>query len=154
MEDVDPRRLIFPGLAAFYRRLAPYAYTLVRFAAGAIMIPHGVPKLFGAFAPVLAKNVLTPLGFPAPLAWAYWLGTLEVFGGAMLALGLFTRPIALMFATETATIAIFVALPKGYFYSAPGGGFEYPLILFILYVAIVLCGGGRWAIDNIIAREF
>jgi putative oxidoreductase len=154
MDELDTRRLIFPRLARIYRSVAPYSYTLIRFAAGAIMIPHGVPKLFGTFAPVLAKNVLAPLGFPAPLAWAYWLGALEVFGGAMLALGLFTRPLALLFAFETAIIAFFVALPKGYFYSVPGGGFEYPQLLFILYVAIVLRGGERCAIDNIIAREF
>ncbi|HKW52943.1 MAG TPA: hypothetical protein VJO12_04565 [Stellaceae bacterium] len=47
-------------------------------------------------------------------------------------------------------IALFVAAPKGYFYSAPGGGFEFPMMLFIRYVR----GGGRWAIDNLIAREF
>jgi len=151
---IDRRRLVFPGLAPVYQRMAPYAYTLVRFAAGAVMLPHGIPKLFGTFAPVLAKNVLAPLGFPAPLTVAYGLGALEVFGGTMLAFGLLTRPLALMFAVETAVIALFVALPKGYFYGAPGGGFEFPMILFILYVAVLMRGGGRWAIDNLVAREF
>lgn len=154
MDEIDSRRLVFPGLAALYRQAAPYAHTLIRFAAGALMLPHGIPKLFGTFAPVLAKNVLAPLGFPAPVAVAYGLGALEVFGGTMLALGLLTRPLALMFAIETAVIAFFVAAPKGYFYSAPGGGFEYPMVLFILYVAILVRGGGRCAIDNLVAREF
>ncbi|HKW52942.1 MAG TPA: hypothetical protein VJO12_04560 [Stellaceae bacterium] len=71
MDEIDSRRLVFPGLAALYRQAPPHAYTLVRFAAGAVMLPHGIPKLFGSFAPVLAKNVLAPLGFPAPLAVAY-----------------------------------------------------------------------------------
>jgi len=146
-------RLVFPGLSPLYRRLAPYGYALLRAAGGLIMMPHGAPKLFGSFAPILAKNVLAPLGFPAPLAWAYWLGTLEVFGGAMLALGLFTRPLAAMFAVESAIIALFVAWPKGWFYSAPGGGFEYPLMLFVIFLVILVHGGGRLALDRIIGWE-
>jgi len=46
-----------------YDRLSVFAWPLVRVAAGLIMLSHGVPKLFGNFAPVLAERVLTPLGF-------------------------------------------------------------------------------------------
>jgi hypothetical protein len=79
-------KLVFPGLAAFYERAAPFGYPLIRIAAGAIIMPHAFPKLFGSFAPVLAKNVLAPLGFltfPDPLFWAYFLGGLELVGGGL-----------------------------------------------------------------------
>ena len=122
MHDIDSRRLMFPALAGLYRAAEPWGDLWLRVVAGGIMIPHAIPKLFGSFAPVLAKNVLGPLGFPGPLYWAYFLGVLELGGGVLLALGLLTRPLALAFAVETAIITLGVAWPKGWIYSVPGGG--------------------------------
>jgi putative oxidoreductase len=93
-------KLIFPGLSGFYESVQPYGYPIIRFAAGAVFMYHGYAKLFLGFAAVVAKNVLTPMGFPIPDTLAYFLGILELFGGAALALGLLTRPIALLFAIE------------------------------------------------------
>src|SRR5262249_52569876 len=70
----------------------------------------------------VAQNVLTPLGFPAPLAWAYFLGVLEFFGGAALAMGFLTRPLALMFTVQMAIVTYWHA-GNGYFFSSPRGGF-------------------------------
>ena len=131
-------RLLLPFLAPIYDRVSGFAWPLVRVAAGLIMIPHGVPKLFGNFAPVLAERVLAPLGCPSPLYWAYFLGALAIFGGALLAAGCLTRLLALMFAAETAIITTMVSLPKGWIYSVPGGGAEFPALLTVLYVALVL----------------
>ena len=81
-------------------------------------------KLFGGFAGPVAQNVLTPLGFPRPLAWAYFLGVLEFFGGAALAVGFLTRPLALMFAVQMAIVTYWHA-GNGYFFSSPRGGWEF-----------------------------
>src|SRR5258708_5771504 len=102
--SIDTKRLVFPGLARLYEAVAPYSYAIIRFAAGVVLIYHGYVKLFGPAAAPVAQNVLTPLGFPMPIAWAYFLGALEFFGGAMLAIGLLTRPIALMLTVEFAVI--------------------------------------------------
>jgi len=59
-------------------------------------------------------------------------------GGVLLALGVITRPLALAFAVETAIITAAVAWPKGWIYSVPGGGAEFPFLLFAVYVAILL----------------
>ncbi len=146
-------RLYLPVMAKAYDRLRPLAWPMLRIAAGLIMIPHGIPKLFGSFAPVLAKNVLAPLGLPAPIYWAYFLGALEVFGGILLAAGFLTRLLALMFAVETAIIFAFVSLPKGWIYSVPGGGAEYPGLLLVLYLAFVFKGAGGCSIDDALKRE-
>jgi len=88
MDDaIEPNRLVVPGLAALYQRFAPLSYPLTRLVAGAILLPHGYGKLFGGFAPIVANNILAKLGFPVPIVFAYWLGILELLGGAMLAIG-------------------------------------------------------------------
>lgn len=91
-DTVEARGLVFRGLGKIYKVLAPWGYTLMRFSAGAVVLYHGYAKLFAGFAPVVAKNILTPLGLPFPIVWAYFLGILELFGGAALAVGLLTRP--------------------------------------------------------------
>jgi putative oxidoreductase len=76
----------------------------------------------------VADHVVTVLGLPMPLAWAYFLGILECFGGAALAVGFLTRPIALMLTIEFVIIT-FWHYGNGYVFSSPHGGYEYPLVL-------------------------
>jgi putative oxidoreductase len=157
MLDSDTPKLAFARWAGLYEAVAPFGYVLIRVAAGAIIMPHAFPKLFGSFAPVLAKNVLAPLGFlnfPDPLFWAIFLGVLELVGGALLIVGLLTRAMALGLAIETAIITYFVAIPKGWFYASPGGGAEFPAILTLVYLGIVLTGPGRYALDRLVARRW
>jgi len=42
-------QLFIPGLRPFYDAVAPFVYPLVRFAAGAVLVPHGCQKLLGLF---------------------------------------------------------------------------------------------------------
>ena len=143
-------KLIFPGLAGFYESVRPYGYPIIRFAAGVVFMYHA--KLFLGFGAVVAKNILTPMGFPIPEALAYFLGVLELFGGAALALGLLTRPIALLFAIEM----IFVLkwhFPNGYFFTSPRGGYEFPLLMLLIYIGIFFTGSGRCSIDRSIGKE-
>jgi putative oxidoreductase len=92
---IDKTRLIWPELARLYERIAPYSYALIRFGAGAVIFYHGFAKLFRGQAPAVA-NGFASMGFPVPEALAYGLGVLQLLGGAALAVGLLTRPIALL----------------------------------------------------------
>lgn len=146
-------RLFFPGLAGLYATVAPWGYPLIRFAAGAIIIYHGYAKLFLGVAPLVAKNVIAELGFPAPLAVTYFLALLEFAGGALLALGLFVRPLALMLSVEFLFIVGW-HFSNGYFFSAPRGGYEYPLLLLLTYIGIFFRGPGECSLDRAIGKEF
>ena len=146
-------RLFFPGLAGFYETVAPWGYPLIRFIAGAIIIYHGWAKLFFGVAPAVAKNVIAVLGVPAPLAVTYILALLECVGGALLALGLFVRPIALLLAIEFVVITGW-HYSNGYFFSAPRGGYEYPLLLLVIYIGIFFRGAGEHSLDATIGKEF
>jgi putative oxidoreductase len=152
-DTAEARGLVFRGLARTYEALAPWGYTLMRFSAGAVVVYHGYAKLFAGFAPVVAKNVLTPLGFPLPVVWAYFLGVLELVGGAALAIGLLTRPLALLFVIELAIVTYWHS-GNGYFFTSPGGGWEFPLLLMLQYLGILLAGAGRHSVDRMLGREF
>lgn len=150
---VDRSRLIFPGLAGLYESVAPYSYAIVRFIAGAILVYHGYGKLFGGNIAGVAQNVTGQMGLPAPMAWAYFLGILEFFGGIALAIGFLTRPIALLLVIEFIIITWWHHA-NGYSFASPKGGFEYPLLLLVVYIAIFFRGSGRCSIDKMIGKEF
>jgi putative oxidoreductase len=151
--EIESKRLIWPSLAGFYNSISPYSYAIIRFAAGAVLVYHGYAKLFLGFAPIVAKNVIGPMGFPVPLAWTYFVALLEMFGGIALAIGLLTRPIALLLAIEFFFITIY-SYSHGYFFTSKGGGYEYPLLLLVIYAAIFFRGAGRCSLDRMLDREF
>lgn len=145
--------LYFPSLSGFYSRIEPYGYPLIRFASGLILFPHGWAKLMGA-APMIAQRLLGPMGFPVPIFWAYLLGFMETLGGVLLAFGLFTRAIAAMLVVEFAVVTFAVHFPHGYAFSSQGGGYEYPLLLLVIYIGIFMRGSDRCAIDRMIGKQF
>jgi putative oxidoreductase len=148
VEPVDARRLYIPGLAGLYEAVTPYGYDLMRVVFGLMLMPHGYEKLFQGKPPV---QRMVDLHLPNPALWAYWIGTLEFFGGALLAVGLFTRIIAVMFAVEMAVICFGVLWPT---YAFAARGFEYPLMMGIFAIGFACGGGGRHSIDRLIGREF
>ncbi|HEX9212166.1 MAG TPA: DoxX family protein [Bradyrhizobium sp.] len=139
-----------PALRALYEPLAPYAYALMRFCVGATIVPHGYTKLFqGTVAP--AAGMIAKLGLEPAVAWAYFVGGVEFFGGILLAVGLLTRLAAAMLVVEFAVIVFAVKFAIGFF--AFKGGFELELLLGLLCLAICFKGGGRLSVDHAIGKE-
>ena len=150
--QAETARPIVPFLARLYAPAAPFGYALARFCVGAILVPHGVQKLFlGGAASSVAGKAFAAWSFPAPLAWTYGIGALELFGGVMLALGLLTRPVALLFAIELLVFIFGVHIDKGWLWNR--GGVQYPLFLFGLTLAFLLRGGGHYSLDRLIGKE-
>ena len=69
---IDKKRLIFPGLAGLYEIFSPASYSFMRFATGAVLIPHGVQKIMLGSAVNLAPNIDKQLRCPIRLMWAYF----------------------------------------------------------------------------------
>ncbi len=114
-----------------------------------MLIPHGWPKVM-AGASAVAANTLSRRGIEPALPLAYLIMFLETIGGIMIAIGLFTRPIALLLVIEFLVI-IFVHLPRGYGVGA--GGIEFPLMWGLILLAILLRGGGPWSLDRKLGFE-
>jgi putative oxidoreductase len=138
------------ALVPISERVGVYADALVRLTAGLLLMPHGAQKLFGLFGgPGLDGTRAmfeTKLGLPPWLAIVT--GVIEFFGGAMLALGIATRPVALIIAAQLFYIVFAVHWHAGLF--AQKGGFEYPLLWAVVALSYALKGGGHCSLDTLI----
>jgi putative oxidoreductase len=121
--------------------LGPYSakiYALLRIVAGFLFFQHGLPKLFGGFGSKGPAELMSQMGLA---------GVIEVFGGAAIALGLFTSPIAFIASGEVAVAYFQAHLPRG-FWPVENGGELAALYCFVfLYFAAV--GSGQWSLDTV-----
>ena len=124
----------------------------IRLALAAVMIAHGAQKVLGSFGgpgfnAFTSGN--TPFSFMRP-AWL-WLATAafsEFVGGILIGLGLLTRVAAFFIACTMLTAVIGVHLAGGFF--ASNKGFEYPLALLAMSLALLISGGGMLSVDRAI----
>ena len=144
-------RLIFPGLAGFYAAMGPITYTLVRVVIGITLFVHGWGKVMGGAAGV--AGYFARLGMPAPTAMAYWAMFIETVGAACVALGLFTRFFAAVLAIEMLIAIYLVHWPRGFLVSTQAIGYEYVLLLGVVFLAIAIRGGGPYSVDAKLPKE-
>lgn len=149
-------RLFFPGLAPFYERAKPLAYTILRGAFGLTIVTHGIPKLMGSAHGSMADPMAGSIHLMAnvlhlPLApqLAMAVALLETFGGLAVAIGLGTR----LFAPMLAIQMLVICLALGPTYPWIDRGFEYPLILGFVALLIAIHGGGVASVDRLVGRE-
>ncbi len=146
-------QLYFPQLQPLYDRIGDLGIPLIRVATGVILMPHGAQKVlewFGGNREGAAK-FFSGLGLePAmPLVWAT--GLVELVGGLLLALGLFTR-VAGAAIFVVLTVAWYVVhLKSGFFWTR--GGIEYPLLWSLVALGFAFAGGGKYSLDERLGKE-
>lgn len=122
----------------------------IRLALAAVMIAHGSQKVLGAFnGPGFKAHIAgnTPFGFMRP-AWL-WLAAAalsELVGGILIGIGFLTRVGAFFIACVMLTAIIGVHLNSGFF--AANRGYEYPLSLLAMALALLIAGGGQASVDR------
>lgn len=130
------------SITANWERLAPYLLSLLRIIAAIIFIMTGTMKLF-AF----------PIGMPPDGGTAKLLtqvgigGILETFGGALLLMGLFTRPVAFILAGEMAVAYFQFHFPLS-IWPIVNNGVASVLYCF-LWLYFSAAGAGRWSVDSL-----
>jgi putative oxidoreductase len=129
-----------PGLVARWPAWSPYLLSVLRIVAAFLFLQFGTAKLFGFPAPVMPGGALAPLG---SVPWCA--GVLEAFGGALLLLGVFTRPVAFLLSGEMA-VAYFIAhAPQGFWPVLNQG---HPAVLFcFVWLYLSSAGAGPWSVD-------
>ena len=150
-KPIDRQRLIVPAMAGVYQSLAPYSYAFMRFVTGAILVPHGIQKVFTAQIGRFATNIGAK-GIPFADLLAYLVFFTESVGAICLAIGLFTRIAAAMVGLQMLVIVFMFQWQYGYFWT--NRGYEFALMWVLMCVAIWFKGGGRYSVDHYIGKEF
>ena len=124
-------------------RMAAITHGLLRIFAAAIVFCPGALKLFGWFGGM-------PKGVPmTPLIWTA--GFLEVVGGVLLFIGLFTRPVAFILSGEMAFAFFIGHFPHGFFPIENHG--EGAVLLCFIFLFLWGNGPGAWSLDGWRARR-
>ena len=127
----------------FWAGCAPIFLSLLRVMAGLLVLQYGTMKILG-FPPSDFANV--------PMFSLIWTaGALELVGGALVAVGLFTRCAAFVLSGEMAFAYFIGHAPHG-FYPALNEGVAAVLFCFV-FLYLSAAGGGPWSLDRIIRRD-
>ena len=126
----------------------------LRLIAGIIFFAHGAQKLFAWFGGYGLEGTgqwMESIGLAPGYLLTLLAGSAEFFGGILLIVGLLVRPASLVLAF-TMVVAIFsVHIDNGLFMS--NNGYEFGLALVAISLALMLQGGGRYSLDNVIVEK-
>jgi putative oxidoreductase len=122
---------------------APRILSIVRIVVALIFMEHGTQKWLNF--PPLARAA------PEFLSMSGFGGAIELIGGALLALGLFTRPVAFILCGEMAIAYWSSHAPRGFFPVLNGGDAAILYCFIFLYFAVA--GGGAWSLDRLVRKK-
>ena len=127
------------SLAAKWTNLAPQLRSLLRIVAALMFMQAGTIKLFG-------WPMAMPGGGSPPMWSQVWIGAvLELVGGALLIVGLFTRPVAFILSGEMAVAYFQFHAPNGFWPVVNQGQ---PAVLYcFIWLYLSAAGGGPWSLD-------
>lgn len=120
---------------------APRMLSILRIVAALIFMEHGTQKLLG-FPPI--ENS------PAMLSLSWFAGVFELIGGALLVIGLFTRPVAFVLSGQMAFAYWIAHAPKSVFPVLNGG--DAAILYCFVFFYLVFAGAGPWSIDTMRAK--
>jgi putative oxidoreductase len=121
--------------------LAGYAYAAMRIVIGFLFAFHGMQKILGMFGGKTAAIGSQP--------WAA--GMIELIGGALVAIGLFTSPVAFICSGEMAAAYFIAHVPRGVWPIQNGG--ELAALYAFVFLYISAHGGGPLSVDRVWRRK-
>jgi len=129
----------------FYATWTPRILSVLRIIAGFLFIWHGSQKLFGfpPAAPMPGADSIPPI----VMTMIQIAGVMELFGGLLILIGLFTRPVAFLLSGLMA-VAYFMAHASGGFLPLQNGG-ETAVLYCFIFLFLAVAGGGEWSLDNL-----
>lgn len=131
-----------------------FAPLALRVPVGIIFAAHGSQKLFGWFGGYGLEGTgkwMASIGLEPGVLMAALAGSAEFFGGLLILLGLATRPAALVAAFTMVVAILSVHIHNGLFMS--NNGYEFGLALLAATLSLVISGGGRVSVDQVISSK-
>jgi putative oxidoreductase len=133
------------NLDSFYAAWTPRVLSILRIVTAFMFIAHGAQKLFGFLAPPGMTS-------PAPFGQIWVGGVLEFFGGLLLLLGLFTRPVAFILSGMMAVAYFQMHALTGGFWPLQNRG-ELAALYCFVFLFFAVAGGGEWSLDRLLWRR-
>ena len=121
---------------------APQVLSLVRIIVGLLYLEHGSAKYLDF--PTLQRS-------PETLSMSGIGGLLELFGGALIALGLFTRPVAFLLSGEMAVGYFYAHFPRNFFPVINGG--DAAILYCFVFFYLMFAGAGPWSLDALLRKK-
>src|SRR5689334_690911 len=121
---------------------SPLALSILRVVVGLLFLEHGTQKILD-FPPALHPG-------PALLSLQGVQGIIELVGGVLILLGLFTRAAAFILSGDMAVAYFMAHAPKDFFPMMNGG--DAAILYCFAFLYLVFAGGGRWSIDEAVRR--
>jgi putative oxidoreductase len=119
---------------------APRALALLRIVTALLFIEHGTQKLFG-FPPMMGGNPTPPLLSLSGIA-----ALLEFFGGILILVGLWTRPVAFILSGQMAVAYWIAHAPRNFFPVLNGG--DAAILFCFIFLYLFVAGPGAWSVDG------
>jgi putative oxidoreductase len=123
-----------------------YAHAALRIVSGFLFFQHGYPKLFGSLPGSAEAETAAEL-----LSIFWWSGVLEVVGGLLIMIGLFTRPVAFLVTGEMAVAYFWRHLPQGFWPGSNRG--ELAALYCFVFLYLAAAGAGIWSLDATLRRR-
>jgi putative oxidoreductase len=131
-------------ISSYFKQCTPHLLSLLRIAVALLFIEHGSEKLLGF--PTSGQFAFDSL---TPLMWVS--AGMEFFGGLLILLGLFTRPVAFLLSGEMAVAYFMVHASQGFFPLENRG--ELAALYSFMFLFLAAAGGGTWSVDNPLWRR-
>jgi putative oxidoreductase len=125
--------------ASFLATWSPRILSVLRIVVGALYLQHGAAKFLHIPHVAELDNVLL-MSLPG------WGGVLELVGGFLLMIGLFTRPVAFLLSGEMAIAYFVVHAPEGPVPILNGG--ELVVVYCFVFLYFAVAGGGPWGVGE------
>ena len=125
-------------------KYTPEMLSVVRIVVALLFLEHGSAKLLG-FPP-------SPHGEPAFMTLMWFQGLIELVGGLLLAIGLFTRPVAFVLSGNMAVAYFMGHASKGFFPLLNGG--DAAILYCFIFLLFFIAGPGRWSLDTELTRDY
>jgi putative oxidoreductase len=123
----------------FLKPYGPQLRSILRVMAGLLFLQHGTTKYLAYPA--------SQMSGASPLTMGGAAGVIELVGGVLLVIGLWTRPTAFIASGMTAVAYFYVHAPQGFFPLLNGG--ELAVLYCFVFLYLAAAGGGAWSADNL-----
>jgi putative oxidoreductase len=131
------------AMASLYASLdrgRPYILSLLRVIAALLFMEHGLQKYFGF-----------PSAGPHMSPLLYVQGVIEIVGGILLLVGVYTRILAFILAGDMAVAYFLVHFPRSFFPAVNGG--DAAMLYCFTFFYLVFAGGGPWSLDHVLKQD-